>query len=122
MADSGEVISAISRKLALATTLNAIEAESIEKTITLGFKKVGEKIQFWIHNPSFIPRDVQLQIFKRSYSTKGTNRGLGTYSMKLLSAYLDGTVWFESSEENGTTFFAEYPIEITSIEVKKTNF
>lgn len=91
---------------------NALEATSKKETITLGFKRVGKEIQFWIHNPSYIPRDVQIQIFHRSYSTKGANRGLGTYSMKLLSTYLDGAVWFETSEENGTTFFSQYPIKL----------
>ena len=65
-----------------------------------------------MNNIKFIPRDIQLQIFNRSFSTKGQNRGLGTYSMKLLSSFLKGDINFTSSEENGTTFNAEYPIKI----------
>jgi sensor histidine kinase regulating citrate/malate metabolism len=48
---------------------------------------------------------VQLQIFKRSFSTKGKGRGLGTYSIKLLTEnYLDGNAGFESREDIGTIF------------------
>lgn len=39
-----------------------------------------------------MPRTSQLQIFQRSFSTKGKGRGLGTYSIKLLTErYLKGT-------------------------------
>jgi sensor histidine kinase regulating citrate/malate metabolism len=47
-------------------------------------------------------------MFKRSFTTKGIGRGLGTYSMKLLGEkYLKGKVGFESSKQNGTTFYIE---------------
>jgi Signal transduction histidine kinase regulating citrate/malate metabolism len=60
-----------------------------------------------------MPREVQLQLFQRSFSTKGSNRGLGTYSMKLLTErYLHGSIAFTVSEEEGTTFFARYPCKV----------
>jgi sensor histidine kinase regulating citrate/malate metabolism len=66
-----------------------------------------------VHNTTFMPQHVQLQIFNRSFSSKGKGRGLGTYSMKLLSErYLSGTVSFESAKEQGTTFYAQYPLQI----------
>ncbi|MFX0102412.1 MAG: sensor histidine kinase [Candidatus Hodarchaeota archaeon] len=89
---------------------NAGEATPEGGKIRMGCDEVDDKIQFWVHNPGFIARDVQLQIFNRSFSTKGTNRGLGTYSMKLLSSFLDGEVTFSTSEEEGTKFMATYPI------------
>ncbi len=91
---------------------NAIEAVPENSTITLGCKVEGEKINYWVHNPGFIPRNIQLQIFNRSFSTKGHGRGLGTYSMKLLSSFLNGKVTFTTSEENGTTFNITIPINI----------
>ena len=52
----------------------------------------------------------RLQVFQRSFSTKGSGRGLGTYSMRLLTEhYLRGSVGFTSSAAEGTTFFASYP-------------
>ena len=93
-------------------TKNAVEAVPENSTITLGCNVEGEKINYWVHNPGFIPRKIQLQIFKRSFSTKGLGRGLGTYSMKLLSSFLNGTVSFTTSEENGTTFNITIPINV----------
>ena len=53
---------------------------------------------------------IRLQIFQRSFSTKGAGRGLGTYSVKLLSErYLKGAVGFRSTHAEGTRFFARYP-------------
>jgi nitrogen fixation/metabolism regulation signal transduction histidine kinase len=93
-------------------TKNALEATPKDGTVTIGCETIGENIKYWVHNPGFIPRHIQLQIFNRSFSTKSQDRGLGTYSMKLLSKFLKGTVNFTTSEENGTTFNAEYPIKL----------
>jgi signal transduction histidine kinase len=92
---------------------NALEATSEGDTVTLGCSVVdGDKVRFTVHNPGFISRDVQLQIFTRSFSTKSPDRGLGTYSMKLLSTFLSGEVTFETSEELGTIFIATYPLVV----------
>jgi len=57
-----------------------------------------------------MPLEVQRQLFTRSFSTKGTGRGLGTYSIKLITEkYLQGTVSFVSNEEQGTVFTVRYP-------------
>ena len=93
--------------------INALEATSHGDTITLGCNLNNGDINFWVHNPGFIPKEVQMQIFKRSYSTKGPNRGIGTYSMKLLSSFLKGSVTFTSSCEAGTIFKACYPKNLT---------
>jgi K+-sensing histidine kinase KdpD len=91
---------------------NALEASPVGGTVTVGCRVGTAGVCFSVHNPSVMPRTVQLQIFERSFSTKGTGRGLGTYSMKLLSErYLGGRVWFSSTKGEGTTFYAEYPLE-----------
>ena len=99
------------RRILVNMTKNALEATPKNGTVTIGCETIGENIKYWVHNPGFIPRDIQLQIFNRSFSTKSQDRGLGTYSMKLLSSFLKGTVNFTTSEEDGTTFNAEYPIK-----------
>jgi sensor histidine kinase regulating citrate/malate metabolism len=49
-----------------------------------------------------------MQLFQRSFSTKGNGRGIGTYSIKLLTEnYLKGKVSFFSNEEEGTVFSIE---------------
>src|ERR1035437_2841670 len=92
---------------------NALEASNDGDKVTAGSRLNGNEIEFYIHNNGFMPAEVQLQIFQRSFSTKGAGRGLGTYSMKLLSEkYLHGKILFESSEGNGTTFYARFPLQI----------
>jgi len=87
---------------------NALEASVPASVVTISSKKQDEKVRFSVHNGAFIPRDVQLQLFQRSFTTKGIGRGIGTYSMKLLGEkYLEGKVGFESSVQNGTTFFID---------------
>lgn len=87
---------------------NAIEVIHPNDSITLECTTTDSYVRFGVHNKSFIPRKTQLQLFQRTFSTKGAGRGMGTYSMKLLGeTYLKGNVWFESTEESGTTFFIE---------------
>jgi nitrogen-specific signal transduction histidine kinase len=91
---------------------NALEASQKGDTVIIGWKLTENFIKFFVHNNIYIPLEIQYQIFNRSFSTKGNGRGLGTYSMKLLSEkYLNGKVGFESNYERGTTFFVQYPIE-----------
>jgi signal transduction histidine kinase len=88
---------------------NALEATLPGGTVTVGCTRAGDQVRFWVHNDGFIPREIQLQIFNRSFSTKGHDRGLGTYSMLLLSNFLHGTVSFTTSKEQGTTFSLNIP-------------
>lgn len=89
---------------------NALEATKEQGTVTMGLKEEpGQKI-FFVNNPEVMTDEVRHQMFQRSFSTKGEGRGLGTYSVKLFTEqYLQGKVWFESSEGPGTTFFVSLP-------------
>jgi len=91
---------------------NALEAtEPLGKVIT-GIRNYENKIVFWVRNQNVIPKDVQMQLFQRSFSTKGTGRGLGTYSIRLLTEnYLGGKVTFISNETEGTVFSIELNIK-----------
>jgi len=91
-------------------TKNAIEASDRDQVVSIGATKSGKTIRFWVHNQGFIPRPEQLQIFERSFSTKGKGRGLGTFSIKLLGEeYLGAKVDFSSDEQQGTTFWIDLP-------------
>lgn len=85
---------------------NALESTPSGDTVTLSCTENGDEVVFAVHNPGVIPRDVQLQLFRRSFSTKeGSGRGMGTYSVKLFGErYLKGKIAFASSKAEGTTF------------------
>jgi hypothetical protein len=87
---------------------NALEATIKGRTVMAGVEDNGDKINFRVKNDEVIPMDVQMQLFQRSFSTKGQSRGLGTYSIKLLTEnYLKGKVSFISNETEGTVFSIE---------------
>ncbi|MDG5468140.1 PAS domain-containing sensor histidine kinase [Deltaproteobacteria bacterium IMCC39524] len=88
---------------------NALEASPEGYTVTLGVDKSAAGFNFWVHNATVISASYHQRIFQRDFSTKGSGRGLGTYSMKLLGRFLSGDVSFESSPESGTRFTLSLP-------------
>jgi len=84
---------------------NAFEASRPGEKVTVIYEHNGEPT-FKVHNITAMNDDVKLQVFKRAFSTKeGRGRGIGTYSVKLLTEhYLKGQVAFTSNESEGTTF------------------
>ena len=92
---------------------NALEASDEKDKVILSCSVNNDHVEFSVWNKSIIPLSSKLQIFQRSFSTKGKGRGLGTYSVKLLTErYLMGKVWFETGIDTGTTFRVKYPLEI----------
>ncbi len=92
---------------------NAVEASPGKDCIRIGCRRVNEYMEFWVHNSGYIEKNTQLQIFQRSFSTKGFDRGIGTYSMKLLCEnYMKGRISFTSSPQEGTTFYCSVPLNI----------
>ncbi len=91
---------------------NALEASEPGQQVTVtGGQTSDGQICFTVHNETVMPRAIQLQVFKRSFSTKGgKGRGLGTFSVKLLAGkYLRGQVEFHSEIGKGTTFSVTIP-------------
>ena len=90
--------------------LNAMEAVAIGDTVQVRCCCLAECIRIEVSNSGGMAPDIQLKVFKRSFSSKAASgRGIGTYSMKLFGElYLGGTVGF-SSADGQTTFFIEIP-------------
>jgi nitrogen-specific signal transduction histidine kinase len=87
---------------------NALESTLPGGNVVVGFECEGQRIKLWVRNSGVIPSDVQMQIFQRSFSTKGKGRGIGTYSIRLLTEnYLKGKAGFVSNETEGTIFSVE---------------
>lgn len=90
---------------------NALEASHPGEVVTLGCRREETDIVLWCHNEGVLTREIQMQIFRRSFSTKGSGRGIGTYSIKLLSEkYLQGKVELVSTLQTGTLFTLTFPI------------
>ncbi|WP_269526151.1 PAS domain-containing sensor histidine kinase [Coraliomargarita parva] len=90
---------------------NALEATVPGGVVQLEFFRSEDRGIFRVRNEGVIPPEVQLQIFKRSYSTKGTQRGLGTYSSKLITEQsLMGQLNFSSDPVYGTVFTVSLPL------------
>jgi K+-sensing histidine kinase KdpD len=91
---------------------NALEATANNGQVKTGVESDGEKIRFYVHNEGSIPQNIQMQIFNRSFSTKGVGRGIGTYSVRLMTEnYLKGRVRFTSNEVSGTVFTVELDLK-----------
>lgn len=90
---------------------NALEATSPGSTVSIGCREQTDDVIFAVHNAEFMPEEVQLQVFQRSFSTKNEpGRGIGTHSIKLLGErYLKGKVGFSSQPATGTTFWLAVP-------------
>lgn len=89
---------------------NALEALPLGGTALISCREEGDSVIFSVHNPGVIPQSLQDNIFHRTFSTKGSGRGVGTYSMLLLAErYLGGSVGFRSTEAEGTVFFLRIP-------------
>ncbi len=89
--------------------LNAIEASVRDDTVTLGFSYEQGKVVFYVRNPAVLSPTVKTHVFERSFTTKGSGRGVGLYRAKMIAErYLKGKVWFASQESEGTTFYVSY--------------
>ena len=93
---------------------NALEASPPGERVLVGCEHDHDtQVSFWVQNFQVMPPEVQLQVFNRSFSTKGTGRGIGTYSIKLLcERYLKGKVSFVTSSEQGTIFKVTLPLAL----------
>jgi signal transduction histidine kinase len=90
---------------------NAVEATPRGGRIVIRCEDQGRQVAFHVDNSEVMPEQVRLQVFQRSFSTKGQpGRGIGTYSIKLFGeTYLGGQVSFASQDPEGTTFSIVVP-------------
>ena len=59
-----------------------------------------------------IPEELQDKIFVPYFSTKYSGSGIGLALAKRLVEDMKGAIWFETSFQNGTSFFIEMPYYI----------
>jgi two-component system, NtrC family, nitrogen regulation sensor histidine kinase NtrY len=72
-------------------------------------------------NGSGIPLSLRTKMFTPNFTTKSSGTGLGLSIVKKYVEEADGTIWFESDPEKGTTFFMEFPLKYTVEKPGRTN-
>lgn len=76
---------------------NAVEAcFSDPGQVLLRVEKDKALLRFTVVNPGKMPPEIERQLFKRYVSTKGPDRGLGAYVMRLFARQLGGEVSLET--------------------------
>ncbi len=91
--------------------VNAIEAMTLNGTITLTSSKLKDKCLITIaDNGKGISKDHLKQIFQPFFSTRRNGTGLGLATVQNIILSHKGTIHLESEENNGTTFFITLPL------------
>lgn len=99
----------------LTNALRYTETGKGEITVRLERHDIGYRLSV-ADNGIGIPKAAQTKIFQRFFradnaiKAEGEGSGLGLYLIKMIMDSSGGSVGFESSEGNGTTFYATIPI------------
>lgn len=93
--------------------LNAIQAVPEERTpqimVSL-YRTENNMIRIEVRdNGSGIPEEIRKRIFTPSFTTKASGSGIGLAVAKRGIEQMNGRIWFESKEGEGTCFFIELP-------------
>ncbi|RNI30983.1 sensor histidine kinase [Rufibacter latericius] len=94
--------------------LNALQAVPASKTpeinVTLELVSAQWALVAIQDNGSGIPEEVQPKIFIPNFSTKYSGSGIGLAVVKKGVEAIGGSIWFETMENEGTTFFLKLPV------------
>jgi len=60
-------------------------------------------------NGKGIPEDIAQRIFQPYFTTKSSGTGLGLAMTRKIIEFWKGSIWFDSTEDKGTTFFIKLP-------------
>jgi len=95
---------------------NALKFTPKGGTITIGVQKQGSKARITVQDTGVgIPSKLHAHLFEKFNPTRRaglhgeTTTGLGLFIAKQIVQLHGGTIWLESREQEGTTFFIELP-------------
>ncbi|MCC6287506.1 MAG: HAMP domain-containing histidine kinase [Chitinophagaceae bacterium] len=98
---------------------NAIEAIPEENNgwVTVAKEANGHKVIMSIKDTGTgIPKSARTNIFTPNFTTKTSGTGLGLAICKGIVEQAHGTLWFDTAEGKGTTFYVELPLYDNGIE------
>jgi len=100
------------RRVLMNILKNACEASRERDVITMGCElKAHLAVSFYIHNPGNFSEEAKQRFLDLRVRDEGKTKGLGTYSIKLLTErYLYGSFELECSEEQGSRVAVRYPL------------
>ena len=85
--------------------------ESRKAEIILKLYKHNEAIMVEVKdNGSGIPQNIRSRVFLPNFTTREGGTGLGLAMAKRIIEYAGGSIWFETEEGIGTTFFLSLPL------------
>jgi two-component system nitrogen regulation sensor histidine kinase NtrY len=92
---------------------NAVQAIPEDRagivTVTLSKEEKTALISF-TDNGAGISADMIEKIFQPYFTTKSSGTGLGLAMTKKIIEFWNGTIWFETEENVGTTFYIQLPL------------
>jgi two-component system nitrogen regulation sensor histidine kinase NtrY len=94
----------------LKNAYQATPEEREPKVIISSEQKDDQVIIAFKDNGKGIPDDLKDQIFLPNFSTKSSGMGLGLAIVKRIINSSNGHIWFDTVENEGTTFYVSFPI------------
>ncbi len=100
---------------------NALQAAPQGSSVLITLETRDHLRRITIHNDGEIPKEIQERFFMK-YATYGKLRGLGlgTYSARLMTQTMNGEIFMETSQSEGTTLTVELPISPSGLESRPT--
>ena len=92
---------------------NAIQAVPVSKKPRIEIGQMVEDHTLTISvadNGTGIPKELQSKIFTPNFTTKTSGTGLGLAMCKGIVENIKGKIWFETKENNGSTFYIQLPL------------
>ena len=92
---------------------NALEACYEQETCEISISEELKENHIQIRvsdNGEGIPEQMRSKIFIPNFTTKSSGTGLGLAMCKTIVEQAKGSIWFETEEDSGTTFFVELPL------------
>ncbi len=92
---------------------NAIQAIPEERLglINIKLKASSEHVVISVSdNGEGISPEMQKKLFQPNFTTKTSGMGLGLAMVKNIISVINGTIWFETIEHEGTTFYIQLPL------------